>query len=163
MAELLIRRATQDDRLPLSRMLELYNHDLSEFWPHDLDMHGEYGYELDRYWSEKEHFPFVVLVAGKFAGFALVNNAVKVGTSGRWMDQFFILKKYRRAGVGRAVARRVFAEIPGPWEVGQILVNYPAQSFWRNVIGQFTGGAFLEHTLAGGSWEGVVQCFSSPE
>lgn len=162
MAELLIRRAAEDDRLPLSRMLELYNHDLSEFWPHDLDMHGEYGYELDRYWGKKDHFPFVVLVAGKFAGFALVNDEVKVGASGRWMDQFFILRKYRRSGVGSAVARRVFAEIPGSWEVGQILINHPAQAFWRNVIGQFTAGAFAERTLSGGSWVGVVQCFQSP-
>ena len=161
MPELLIRRDTPDDRLPLSRMLELYNHDLSEFWPHDLDIHGEYGYELDRYWTKPEHYPFVVLAGGKFAGFALVNDEVKVGSGGRWMDQFFVVRKYRRTNVGRSLAKYVFLDLPGNWEVGQIHINYPAQVFWRSVIGEFTSGAFVEHTLAGGAWEGIIQSFQS--
>ena len=161
MPELLIRRATPEDRLPLSRMLELYNYDLSEFWPHDLDVHGEYGYELDRYWAKAEHHPFIAVVDGKFAGFALVNDEVKVGSRGSWMDQFFVIRKYRRASVGSVLAKRVFVQLPGPWEVGQIHSNCPAQAFWRNVIGEFTSGKFVEHTLSGGAWEGVIQSFKS--
>ena len=162
MADLQIRNATPDDRLPLSRMLELYNHDISEFWPHDLDIHGEYGYELDRYWAKLDHHPFIALVDGKFAGFALVNDEVRVGSTGRWMDQFFVIRKYRRTSVGRSLASHVFVELPGEWEVGQIHINYPAQAFWRNVVGIFTKGNYVEHNLKGGSWEGLVQSFSIP-
>jgi len=142
-------------------MLELYNHDLSEFWHHDLDVHGEYGYELDRYWTKVEHYPFIMLVGGNFAGFALVNNEIKVGSSGHWMDQFFVVRKYRRIGVGRVLALHVLVDLPGNWEVGQIHMNYPAQSFWRSVIDEFTKGIYTEKTLVGGSWEGVVQSFES--
>ena len=161
MADLLIHNATPDDRMPLSRMLELYNHDISEFWPHDLDIHGEYGYELDRYWAKPDHHPFIARVDGKFAGFALVNDEVRVGSTGRWMDQFFVIRKYRHTSIGRSLASHVFVELPGEWEVGQIHINYPAQAFWRNVIGSFTKGNYVEHNLKGGSWEGFVQSFSS--
>lgn len=156
-----IRRAGVADRRPLARMLELYQHDLSAIWDQDLDAQGEYGYALDRYWRDAGCHPFVATVDGRYAGFALVDQAVKVGPSGHWMDQFCVLRKYRGAGVGRALALQVFAALPGPWEVGQMLQNHAAQAFWRRVIGRCGQGGFVEHRLVGGAWEGVVQCFSS--
>ena len=135
------RPATLQDRLALLRMLELYQHDLSDIWDQELDAHGEYGYALDRYWQGGPCHPFVATAGGHYAGFALVDGAVKVGRLGHWMDQFFVLKKYRRAGVGQAMALQVFAALPGPWEVGQMLGNLAAQSFWRRVIGQNIAGA----------------------
>lgn len=58
------------------------------------------------------------------------------------------------------MAWRLFAELPGQWEVGQMTANGPARSFWRKVIGEAATGGFVEHELAGGWWEGHVQCFS---
>ncbi|WP_245213503.1 GNAT family N-acetyltransferase [Rhizobacter sp. AJA081-3] len=156
-----VRLATQEDRLPVYRMLELYQHDLSDIWDQDLDSHGEYGYALDHYWHEEGSQAFVATVAGKYAGFALVNRAVRVGTEGCWMDQFFVLKKFRRRGLGQHLAGSVFAALPGRWEVGQMPTNLGAQSFWRKVIGEYTGGRFKEQTLRSGGWQGVVQVFDT--
>ena len=125
-----IRPARAEDRLPLYRMLELYQHDLSDIYPQDLDAHGEYGYALDRYFSPGARHAFVGLVGGHFAGFALADGtpgAVKVGSTGHWMEQFFVLKKYRRSGFGTALARAAFEACPGDWEVGQMAMNLPAQ------------------------------------
>jgi predicted acetyltransferase len=159
MKNLEIRRATAGDRLPIYRMLELYQYDLSDIWPQELDACGEYGYALDRYWQGAHCHAFVALVDEHYAGFALVDGAVKVGSSGRWMDQFFVLKKYRRAGLGKAVAMRVFADLPGHWEVGQMPDNVSAQAFWRRVVDEYTNGRYDELTLSTGSWQGVVQSF----
>ena len=160
-----VRRATVADRLPVFRMLELYQHDLSDIWDQDIDAQGEYGYRLDRYWdnsgSDSDCHPFVATVDGKYAGFALVDGAVKVGSAGYWMDQFFVLKKYRRTGLGSVLARQVFAALPGSWEVGQMTDNHAAQSFWREVISQYTDGQFVERKLTAGWWQGSVQCFTS--
>lgn len=142
-------------------MLELYQHDLSNIWDQELDANGQYGYELDRYWTDKDCRPFVALVDGHYVGFALVDRAVKVGSDGYWMDQFFVVKKYRRLGVGSALATQVLQALPGRWEVGQMPENMAAQAFWRQLIGSFTGGRHTEHRLEGGSWQGVVQCFVS--
>ena len=56
--DLEVRHATMADQLPIRRMLELYQHDLSDIWDQDLDLHGEYGYALERYWSEALHQAF---------------------------------------------------------------------------------------------------------
>lgn len=154
-----VRAATPDDRLLLSRMLELYQHDLSDFWDQDLDDRGEYGYALDRFWQGHGCHAFIARVNGHAAGFALVDGATKVSDTGRWMDQFFVMKKYRRSGVGRVLAMRVFEALPGPWEVGQMRENVAAQAFWRRVIGEVTHGVHSEHELRGGGWQGIVQCF----
>ena len=150
MNHLEVRRASADDRLPIYRMLELYQHDLSDIWDQELDAHGEYGYALDRYWQSANCYPFVATVNAHYAGFALVDHAVKIGSAGYWMDQFFILKKYRRTGVGTAVATRVFAALPGQWEVGQMPDNFAAQTFWRSVIAAYTDNNYTEHTISSG-------------
>ena len=156
-----VHAASPEDRLPMHRMLELYQHDLSDIWDQDLDSHGEYGYALDRYWDTEGFHPFIAFADGRYAGFALVNQAVRVGTEGQWMDQFFVLRKYRRQGLGQSLARSVFAALPGRWEVGQMPRNTAAQAFWRRVIGEYTNGRFKEHEFLGGSWQGVVQVFES--
>jgi predicted acetyltransferase len=156
-----IRVAHSSDRLPIFRMLELYQHDLSDLWDQDLDGHGEYGFALDKYWNTEGCHPFVASANGKYAGFALVDQSVRIGTEGYWMDQFFVLKKYRRKGVGDLLAKSVFSALPGRWEVGQMPQNQAAQAFWRKVIGSYTGGRFREHEVRAGSWQGVVQVFES--
>jgi hypothetical protein len=60
--DLAVRHATLADQLPIRRMLELYQHDLSDIWDQDLDVHGEYGYALDRYWHQPVHQAFVFRV-----------------------------------------------------------------------------------------------------
>jgi predicted acetyltransferase len=158
-AGLVVRRGAPADRLPLYRMLELYQHDLSDIWEQDLDVHGEFGYALDRYWQHPACVPFVFTVDGAYAGFALVDDAVKLPGSEHWMDQFFVMKQYRRRGVGGAAAAAVFAARPGRWQVGQMTANHAAQAFWRRTIAACTGGRFTEEVLASGWWQGVVQCF----
>lgn len=156
-----VRLALPADRLPLHRMLELYQHDLSDIWDQDLDAHGEYGYALDRYWDSEGWHPFVATAADKYAGFALVNQSVRLGMEGYWMDQFFVLKKYRRQGVGQLLATTAFSSLPGRWEVGQMPRNLTAQAFWRRVIGAYTAGRFKEHEIRTGWWQGVIQVFES--
>jgi predicted acetyltransferase len=157
-----VRIALPHDRLPVQRMLELYQHDLSDLWDQDLDEQGEYGYPLDRYWrSAPGCHAFVAVVAGRYAGFALVDPAVRIGTHGHWMDQFFVLRKYRRRGIGEQLARSVFAALPGRWEVGQMPGNVAAQAFWRRVVGAYTQARFTEHELQVGRWQGTVQVFDT--
>ena len=154
-----VRAAVAEDRLPIQRMLELYQHDLSDIWDQDLDIHGEYGYSLDRFGSDRDCRAYVATVCDRYAGFALVDRAAKVGSDAYWMDQFFVLKKYRMGGVGRHLARQVLTSLPGRWEVGQMRENRAAQAFWRSVVAGCTSGGFEERTVSVGWWQGVVQCF----
>lgn len=156
-----VTRASDAERDLLQRMLELYQHDLSDIWDQDLDANGEYGYALDRYWNDPTCTPYIIRVDEHAAGFALVDNKIKIPGGTFWMDQFFIMKKYRGQGVGAVAAKRVFTLHPGEWQVGQMTANYAAQVFWRRVIGEFTKGNFAESELTSGWWQGFVQRFTS--
>ncbi len=156
------RVARPEDFPALAQMLELYQHDLSDIWDQDLDASGRFGYDLSRHQAGTRFHAHIAIQHGHYAGFALVAPAIVTRTEGCWMEQFFVLKKYRRAGVGAALAQHVLQSHPGPWEVGQMEANLPAQAFWRRVIGQITGGAFVELKVTQGWWLGVVQQFDIP-
>lgn len=156
-----VLHATLADQLPIRRMLELYQHDLSDIWDQDLDVHGEYGYALERYWDTPVHQAFVFRVQDHYAGFALVNDDVCLSGNHLWMAQFFVLKKYRRRGLGAQAAHAVFDSIRGRWEVGQMPGNHAAHAFWLRTIGQYTGGRFTQHELADKRWHGWLQCFDN--
>jgi len=140
----------------MRRLLELYLYDFTEFLPHELNEHGEFGYRyLDHYWATDEgetRLPFLIRANGKLAGFALVR---RVGDRPWKMAEFFVLRMYRRAGVGSEAARAVFEKCPGAWEVHEVAANTPAQAFWRRAIGAATGGHFAEEVNA----DAVVQRF----
>lgn len=156
-----VRLAETKDRLPIRNMMELYSHDLSEYWDCDLDDHGQYGYLLDKYWTEETHKAFVFTVEGRYVGFALVNNAVNRPENELWMAQFFVLRKYRRRGVATTAATAIFNRIRGKWEIGQIPKNRPAQAFWRRMVEGYTNGRFMEMELADERWSGPLQCFDN--
>lgn len=64
------------DEPVLRRLMELYRHDFSEFDDGDVGDHGTFGYPfLALYWLESHRHPFLIRVAGRLAGFALVRMA----------------------------------------------------------------------------------------
>ena len=82
--------------------MELYQYDFSELLNTDLDEHWYFGYSyLDYYWVESNRYPFVVRVDDKLAGFALVNKSTCLLDSQYALAEFFILRKYRKQGIGR--------------------------------------------------------------
>lgn len=159
---LVCRQATAADFDAVQQLLELYQYELSDIWLQDLDAQARYGYDLARHRLAQRFFAHVVLQNGQFAGCALVAPALVTRTQGCWMEQFFVLKRHRRSGVGRALARHVFAAHPGPWEVGQMSANLAAQAFWRRVIGEASAGRHTEQVVTEGGWQGVVQQFDWP-
>ena len=70
------------------------------------------------------------------------------GQSGiRDVAEFFVLRKYRRIGVGRRAARLLFDQFPGQWEVRQLPANTAATAFWVNMISTLTGGRFTNYRV----------------
>lgn len=138
----------------LRRLLELYSHDFSEFTGNDISEFGEFGYRyLDHYWTDGEdRHAFFIRADGRLAGFAMVRR-IEVEWS---MAEFFVLRKYRRAGVGSAAAITVFRRFPGRWFVHQLTANTPAQAFWRRVIGTLPVDS-AEGTDAEGTWQRFEQ------
>lgn len=77
-------------------------------------------------------------------GFVLVKWVQAETKSFFSIAEFFIMKKYRRASLGKSVAKQIFRLHRGQWEVFQMKKNEPAQLFWRTVINEYTDGQFTE-------------------
>lgn len=160
--EIELRTPSRSDRQLIRRMMELYLHDFSEFDGQDLDEHGCFGYgDLDYFWFEPTHAAFLVTADKKLAGFALIDNEVLVKGSERSLTEFFIMRKYRRRGVGKQVAFEVFQRFPAKWEVRVIEENESAQAFWRQIITEFTCGEFREKAFDNDEWRGPVFYFDN--
>jgi predicted acetyltransferase len=128
----------------LANLLELYMHDFSEFIGLKLDANGRFGYEhLPLYWKEPNRYPFLIMVNDHWAGFVFVRKGSRIsGDENIWdMAEFFIVRGYRRLGIGSRVALEIWEMFPGTWEVRVIERNQKAKEFWGRAIREFIGKA----------------------
>jgi predicted acetyltransferase len=134
--------ATAEQEPAVANLLELYAHDFSEFHHLEIQGTGRFGYpSLPLYWSDPDRYPFLVKMGGNLAGFVFVKRGSEVsGNLTVWdMAEFFVLRGYRRRGIGTQVAHEVWKRFPGPWEVRVMESNVPAHHFWECAISKFTG------------------------
>jgi predicted acetyltransferase len=148
----------------LRQLLELYNYDFSEYDGADVNEHGLYGYKyLDHYWTEPDRQPFFIVVDGQLAGLVLVGSFCYVlrEPGARSIAEFFVMRKYRRKGVGRIAATRAFELFPGSWEVLQHGGNAPSYVFWEEVIADYTGGRYDKEPVVTEDWDGQAITFDN--
>jgi len=152
--------AEQKDKPVLRQLMELYNHDFSEFTKEDVNEHGFFDYPyLDNYWTKKTRHPFFIKVDGNIAGFVLVsywNEAYNI-------SEFFVMRKYRKTNVGNTVAKHVFNLFKGDWKVEVLNVNLPALPFWCKVISEYTNGDYNYHPEPTDNWDGVSYTFCTED
>jgi predicted acetyltransferase len=145
-----IIKASSDNKETLTNLLQFYIYDFSEFIDAHVEENGRFAnYPLNDYWTEDNHFPYLIRLNGNYAGFVLVKLIEAENKSHFSISEFFIMKKYRRAGLGKSVAKDIFHLHKGNWEVYQMEKNESAQFFWRNVINEYTIGQFTERIEEG--------------
>ena len=152
-----VRLAHAGERLVVRHMMELYQHDFSEFDGTDLDEHGQYGYyDLDCFWINPNFSAFIIKVDEKWAGFVLVNDEVLNAENSATIVEFFVLRKYRRHGVGRYAAQAILSAHPGRWEIKVIQENPTAFTFWQKIIKANWPGQEHAVTMDDEHWQGPV-------
>lgn len=141
------------------RMLELYSYDFSEFSDNDINEYGYFGYKyIDDYWNEEGRYPFFIRVDGKLAGLVLVRSCCQYNDlpNSHNIAEFFVMKKYRKKGIGRTAAVSIFDMFRGGWEISVWTNNLPAQSFWGKVIAEYTNGKYDTFTAAEANEKGFT-------
>jgi predicted acetyltransferase len=136
-----ISPAVASERDVVARLMQLYQHDFSEFahadqsWG-DADDDGLFSYiYLDCYWAEERRKPFLFRVSNKLAGFAFINCWSPSGRPVDWcMSEFFVMRKYRRCGLGSHAVNQIIRTHPGIWEIAVASYNLPALAFWRHAV-----------------------------
>jgi predicted acetyltransferase len=130
----------------IENLMQFYMYDFSRFVDLDVEADGLFAaYKgLSDYWTDKNRFPYLIQKGNTYAGFALV-KWIGPALNGHYsMAEFFVMQKYRRAGVGKTIAMQLFDLHAGNWEVFQRETNTPAQLFWRTVINAYTKGDFTQ-------------------
>jgi predicted acetyltransferase len=157
--------ARPDDRALLESLLELYVHDLSEIFQIAPGEDGRFGYErLPLYFTETDRrFPFLIRRDGRIAGFALVTRGSPASDDPAVLDvaEFFVLRGYRRFGVGREAAQSLWRTLPGDWTVRVSEGNRGGVPFWDGVIREFTAGAYTAAQRPGSPHPWRVFAFKS--
>lgn len=122
---------------------------------HDEAVHGE-----DAFWEWPNLQAYLIQLNGWPAGFACVAsppNATK-GVDYR-LQEFFVLNKARRLGVGTQAARLLFDRLPGRWELAYDKARPAAVAFWRKFLPEYTNGDFNDEMIGMGDepdWPGYV-------
>ncbi|NLR74298.1 GNAT family N-acetyltransferase [Leeia aquatica] len=127
----------------------LYLHDLSEFTDfYQLGADGAWSPDYLPTWlaeDDPQVNPFLFWLDAQPVGLALVGARpfphMRQDVDYR-LSEFFILRHYRRCGVGRRAACALFDRLPGRWEMLQLPANTAATAFWKRVLTDYTGGQF---------------------
>jgi predicted acetyltransferase len=136
--------AAPDEEAILANLLELYMHDFSEFNDIELGEDGRFGYKsLSLYWREPDRHPFLIRMNGKLAGLVLVKRGPDFSNKQTiWdMAEFFIVRGYRRRGIGTGTGYEVWRRFPELWQVRVMESNHSAHQFRAHAIAEFAGEA----------------------
>lgn len=133
-----------DDKEILRNLLEKYDYEFSQYDNRDVNKLGLYGYNyLDNYWTEKARWAFFIAVEGNLAGFVMVNNFPEAKEETDYsLAEFFVMYKYRRCGVGKYAAMKVFDMFHGKWQLKRHPKNIGSVHFWNCVVSEYTKGNY---------------------
>jgi len=162
--EIDVQEAERDERPVLERLFQLYQYDFSEIMGGETDDDGLFhDVNTDDHWDDSAAHLYLLRVDGKLAGAASVieRSHFTDDPSVTCMDEFFVMRKYRRRGIGTEFARRLFDLFPGRWEVAEVAPNADALAFWRSVISEYMNGNYEERFEDSERWQGPVQSFQT--
>ncbi len=132
------------EQLPLiANLYQYYAYESSDWEEEDVETDGRfYIHEphLQRYWQDADWSARLILADGFIAGFLLVECSELPGIDALELADLFILKKYRRMGIGRALAQQVLGS-GGSWLVRFYGQDQLAAAFWRKILAELELGS----------------------
>jgi predicted acetyltransferase len=140
----------------LRNLFEHYVHDMAEWFEIDTQPDGSYSYDTASIWKNGYH-AYLAKLGDSLAGFAIVGPADQsLGDSApgaQDVHEFFVIRRYRRSGLGETMATFLWNEHPGAWLV-RVLEANPAAGFWRRIIASHSGNSYTEEgrIVNGRSW-----------
>ncbi|VXB25750.1 GNAT family N-acetyltransferase [Pseudomonas sp. 8AS] len=139
---------TSIDQLPLiANLYQFYAYESSDWEQEDVEVDGRFyihAPHLQRYWQEADWSAQLILVDGFIAGFLLIERSELPGVDALEFADLFILKKYRRLGIGRALVEQVMVAGGGSWVVSFYQQDSMARQFWHKVLSQLPLRAVMQ-------------------
>ncbi|CAH0310940.1 hypothetical protein SRABI70_04724 [Pseudomonas sp. Bi70] len=135
---------TTAEQLPLIRNLyQFYAYESSDWEQEDVEVDGRfYVHEahLQRYWQDEGWSAQLILVDDFIAGFLLLEACEDPGIADMELADLFLLKKYRRLGIGRALLQQTVSD-GRRWLLCCYEQDGIANAFCRQVLGELPWAA----------------------
>lgn len=135
---------TTAEQLPLIRNLyQFYAYESSGWEQEDVEVDGRfYVHEphLQRYWQDEGWSAQLILVDDFIAGFLLLEACEDPGIADMELADLFLLKKYRRLGIGRALLQQTVGD-GRCWLLCCYEQDDIANAFCRQVLGELPWAA----------------------
>lgn len=131
-----LQRTTADQADLIRNLYQFYAYESSDWEQEDVEVDGRFYIHEDhlvRYWQCPGWSASLVLVDGFIAGFVLLERSELPGIDAMELADLFILKRYRRQGIGRAVAIELLTQ-PGDWLVRCHASDTGAVAFCNAVV-----------------------------
>lgn len=151
---------TRAEQAPLIRNLyQFYSYDSSDWEEEDVEADGRfYIHEehLLRYWQEPGWSASLILADGFIAGFVLIERSELPGIDAPEFADLFVLKRYRRLGIGRAVVQSVMGD-GSPWLLRFYRQDEMALAFWQQLFSELPrppgqSGRRMRHRGCSATW-----------
>jgi predicted acetyltransferase len=131
-----------DSRTLVESLWQLYKHDLSEFLGTKPEADGKFRPgRLPSYFEDPDRCGYLIYADQELLGFAML---LGIGKPPVVMGDFFILRAFRRTGIGSMAANLVMQTHPDPWEIPFQINNSGAAKFWRTVAESRAPGGWSE-------------------
>ena len=131
---------TTAEQLPLIRNLyQFYAYDSSDWEQEDVEIDGRFyihDEHLQRYWQEPGWSANLILVDDCIAGFLLVERSELPGIDAAEFADLFILNRYRRQGIGRALVQQVMGD-GSQWLLRFYRQDELACAFWQQLLSEW--------------------------
>lgn len=128
----------------LRNLLQFFLHETSRFAPRTISDSGQYDTTA---WTEGVTSgtmnAYLVRVKGQLAGFAIVQPRIQNDrVVARSLSELFILEGYRGFGIGEEIARMIFDNEHGLWQIQVDPENAEGHKFWKTVLYRYTADDF---------------------
>jgi predicted acetyltransferase len=128
----------------LEKLLQLYLHDISSYFPIDFDSaNGNYiYYSLDKYFNNTNNNAYFIKIEDNIVGFILVDR----NADSYVLQEMFVLNNYKNKGLGEKAVCSLFNQKRGRWIIKSLPCSPLAEKFWNKAISNYIGNNYnVEH------------------
>jgi len=145
--QLELRQVKLEEKEILFNLIEKYEYEFSQYNGCDVNSRGLYNDldEYNHYWQpNRKCFAYFIEVDTNLAGFVMVADfpEVKDTEVDFIIDEFFVMYKYRRLGVGKQAFFETLDRHKGKWQLCQHPKNIVSICFWEGVINEYMLGEY---------------------
>ena len=138
-----IKKVELKEREKLEKLLQLYLHDLSLYFPIPFNSDEcKYEYDLNKYFEND--YAYFIESENNILGFVLVDDN---GNRNYEISEMFVLNNYKGKKIGEQAVKKIFDMYRGNWGIKAVPLSPVAESFWIKTVKSYTNDNFkLEHT-----------------